>query len=170
MLNKQLSTTEHSPEKQLTYKHPSFTDHFTEFNYICPIASAFLFSFSTMKRYLLALSMGCTVIASMALASPVTGIAPIADCSMIVADTTPAAPRTYRHEVIALPDGTYGYDIFTGNRKLIHQATIPGIPGDKGFSRKGAADSVAYLVISKLKRNIFPPTVTPAELRQLRAL
>ena len=88
----------------------------------------------------------------------------------VLANHIPAAAKTYRYKVFAKPDGTYGYDIFSGAKKLIHQETIPGQPGNRGFVLQSSAAKVAGLVISKLQQNIFPPAVTTAELKQLQAL
>lgn len=92
-------------------------------------------------------------------------------CALLAApDSIPAAVKTYHYKVFARPDGAYGYDIFTGTKKLIRQETIPGQPGNRGFASQSKAAKVAGLVISKLQQNIFPPTVTTAELKQLQAL
>lgn len=87
-----------------------------------------------------------------------------------VTNSAPSADTTYHYKVFARPDSTYGYDIFKYGKKLIHQETIPGRPGNKGFTREQDAAKVAGLVISKLQQNIFPPAVTTAELKQLGVL
>jgi hypothetical protein len=70
--------------------------------------------------------------------------------------------------IIISPAGTdFGYDIFLHNKLLIHQPTIPGISGLKGFRNKEDAVKVAILVINKLKKNIFPPTVSQEEMQKL---
>jgi len=86
-------------------------------------------------------------------------------------DTVPAmaaASRNYHYKIFKNADSTYGYDIYAGSKKLIHQPIIPGQPGNKGFVRENAAAKVAGLVISKLQQNIFPPAVSTTELRELR--
>jgi len=50
---------------------------------------------------------------------------------------------------------------------LIHQASIPGIPGNDGFKAKSDAKKVALLVIEKLKKGEMPPTVTLDEMKKL---
>jgi hypothetical protein len=126
-----------------------------------------------MKSFLLATAVVCMTTGALATtieAKPVSLMALPARAIMAVPDSIPAAAKTYHYKVFAKPDGTYGYDIFTGAKKLIHQETIPGQPGNKGFARESSAVKVAGLIISKLQQNIFPPTVTTAELKQLQAL
>lgn len=104
------------------------------------------------------------------MAIPVAAGFPIVNVQQGLTDTIPAAPaatKSYHYKVFTSADGTYGYDIFTGSKKLIHQATVPGQPGNKGFTRENSAAKVAALVISKLQQNIFPPAVTTAELKEL---
>ncbi len=62
---------------------------------------------------------------------------------------------------------TYGYDIFIGLRKIIHQPSIPGISGSKGFARRLDAVKVARLVAEKLRHGIMPPAVTEEEMQAL---
>ena len=70
--------------------------------------------------------------------------------------------------IISLPDGGFGYDILVQDHLLIHQPAIPGLPGNKGFKTREDAQSVALLVIGKLKSNLMPPTVTVHELDSLQ--
>jgi hypothetical protein len=74
------------------------------------------------------------------------------------------------YKVIAADGGGYGYDIFSDGRLLIHQPSIPGVPGAAGFKRKEQSQKVAELVIQKLKKGEMPPTVSEDELRELKAL
>lgn len=119
---------------------------------------------------MLLICVACCLGTGQAMASPAAAIGPLAYMAPGLTDTvpaTPAATKSYHYKVFTSANGTYGYDIFTGPRKLIHQATIPGQPGNKGFTRKNSAGKVATLVMSKLQKNIFPPTVSTAELKQL---
>ena len=110
---------------------------------------------------------GCLAMAFNPLPAAIDGITP----SEITADrdTVPANP-TYQYRIIPVANNTYGYEIFSGNKKIIRQDCIPTVPGNKGFATKEAAGKVATLVISKLQQNIFPPSVTREELEKLKVL
>jgi len=88
---------------------------------------------------------------------------------IVTTDSTPASGG-YHYEVFSRPDGSFGYDIFSGSKKMIHQDCIPGQPGNKGFTTKESAGKVAALVVSKIQHRIFPPTITTEELKQLHVL
>lgn len=64
-------------------------------------------------------------------------------------------------------DGGFGYDIFIDGAEYVHQPTIPAVGGNKAFSTKDDAQSVADLAISKIKDGIIPPTITTDELQSL---
>lgn len=72
------------------------------------------------------------------------------------------------YKLIPAPGTTYGYDIYLHGHLLIHQTSIPGLPGNKGFRRKKDAARVAVLVVSKLQRGILPPAVSRKELDSLQ--
>lgn len=74
------------------------------------------------------------------------------------------------YSVINAAGGTYGYDIFADDKLLIHQPSIPGVPGNKGFESKASSGRVAELVIEKIKKGEMPPTVTQEEMKKLKAL
>ena len=71
---------------------------------------------------------------------------------------------------ISARGGTYGYDIVSGDKILIHQQTIPGIAGLTGFKRTIDAKKVARLVLNKLNKGIMPPTVAKADLEKLKIM
>lgn len=71
------------------------------------------------------------------------------------------------YKILAAPGNTYGYAIYLHGRLLIHQTSIPGLPGRKGFARKKDAEKVAGLVIKKLQDHILPPSVSRAEMDSL---
>jgi Domain of unknown function (DUF4907) len=73
-------------------------------------------------------------------------------------------------KVISADGGGFGYDIYSDGRMLIHQPSIPGMPGNAGFSRKEDSQKVAELVIKKLKRGETPPAVSEEELRELKVI
>jgi hypothetical protein len=72
--------------------------------------------------------------------------------------------------VIPTVNNTWGYDISIGKKLVIHQPSIPGIPGNEGFKTKTAAQKTADFVITKIKKGEMPPTVTMEELKKLKTL
>jgi hypothetical protein len=78
-----------------------------------------------------------------------------------------AAKTQFIYFVIKAEAGTYGYDIYSDGRQYIHQNTIPGRGGNKGFSDTASAGRTARLVIKKIKEGESPPTVTEADLKKL---
>jgi hypothetical protein len=77
---------------------------------------------------------------------------------------------TYTFKIINAPDKTFGYDVFTDGRLLIHQNSIPAVAGRKGFKTKAQAERIARLVISKLEAGVMPPSVKVDELKKLKAI
>jgi hypothetical protein len=71
------------------------------------------------------------------------------------------------HKITAAPNQTFGYDIFLDSRLLIHQPSVPGLPGTQGFIRKTDAEKIATLVIKKIENGTMPPTITLKELDSL---
>lgn len=76
----------------------------------------------------------------------------------------------YTVKLIHAGAGTYGYEIYTNNKRFIRQTTIPGVPGNKGFQRRADAQKVAALMVSKLSHGIMPPTVEKKEMDKLHVL
>jgi Domain of unknown function (DUF4907) len=64
----------------------------------------------------------------------------------------------------------WGYDIMVDGKIYIHQPNIPAIMGNSGFSSEEKAIAAGEFVISKIKNNILPPSVTPEELDSLGVL
>lgn len=73
-------------------------------------------------------------------------------------------------KVIPSINSTWGYDISIGDKLMIHQLNIPGIPGNEGFKTKKAAQKVADLVIRKMKKGEMPPSITVEELKKLKVI
>lgn len=73
------------------------------------------------------------------------------------------------YTIISAAANTFCYDIFSDGKLLIHQPSVPGMPGNKGFKDKASAEKVADLVIKKIKKGEMPPTVTTEELKKLKA-
>jgi hypothetical protein len=72
--------------------------------------------------------------------------------------------------IIPSANNTFGYDILSDGRPLVHQPMIPGLPGNEGFSTKEKAQTVAELVVKKIRNNKMPPTVTIEELSNMGVL
>jgi hypothetical protein len=72
------------------------------------------------------------------------------------------------YEIIDAPNHTYGYDVLSDDRLIIHQKSIPAMPGNEGFKTKADASKVAQLVIDKIKKGEMPPTVTIEEMQKLK--
>jgi len=85
-----------------------------------------------------------------------------------ITDTNPIARSRFNYVIIVAPHDTYGYDIYDDNHKLIHQPSIPGLPGNDGFKTKADALKVAQLVCDKLKNGEMPPSVSLKEMKQLK--
>ena len=67
-------------------------------------------------------------------------------------------------------ENTFGYEIWIDGQKTVVQSTIPSVPGNKGFATEEKARKVADLVVSKIKNNQMPPSITPKELDSLGVL
>jgi hypothetical protein len=78
------------------------------------------------------------------------------------------AKLTYK--IIDAPNHTFCYDVYADSRLLIHQTSIPAMPGNEGFKTKGDAEKVAELVIDKIKKGEMPPTVSIEELKKLKVI
>lgn len=82
----------------------------------------------------------------------------------------PYANANFSIEIINGIAGTFGYVIKMEGRNMIQQPNIPGMPGNQGFKTKEQSEKVAKFVITKIKKNIMPPSVTIEELDSLGVL
>lgn len=73
-------------------------------------------------------------------------------------------------KIIPSQENTFGYEIWIERQKTIHQPTIPSIAGNKGFASKEQAQKVADFVVSKIRNNQMPPSISPKELDSLGVL
>ena len=83
--------------------------------------------------------------------------------------STPSKPKSssnYTFFTHLQPEG-WGYSISEKGKRIIDQQTIPGVPGNQGFQTSEDAQKVAELVIEKLEKGVFPPTVSEEELQKL---
>lgn len=53
---------------------------------------------------------------------------------------------------------------------LVHQPSIPALPGNDGFRTKEQAQRVADFVVKKIRNNEMPPTVTIKDLNSMNVL
>lgn len=84
------------------------------------------------------------------------------------ADQFKTAVLDYR--IFPASAGTFGYDILADNRLLIHQPTVPGLEGEKGFKSDSLAVKVALLVIEKIRNGEMPPSLTTEEMKKAGVL
>ena len=80
------------------------------------------------------------------------------------------AGKELSYKVIPAVNNTFCYDIYANGKLMIHQPSKPGMQGNEGFKTKEQAQSVAGLVIAKIKKGIMPPSVTTDELQKLKAI
>ncbi len=73
-------------------------------------------------------------------------------------------------KILPSTNRTFGYDILLYGRPLVHQPTIPGLPGNEGFTTKERAQTVAEFVVKKIRNNEMPPTVTIEDLNNMGVL
>jgi hypothetical protein len=100
-------------------------------------------------------------------------------CATAGAQTTPLSgqqPATsiskteFAFKTICMSEGSFGYDIYQRGRLIIHQPTIPGMPGNNGFKDEATAARVAKLVLKKLEDGQMPPSLTVEELQKAKAI
>ena len=78
------------------------------------------------------------------------------------------AKLTYK--IISAKNKSWGYDIYVEGKLLIHQSSVPALPGNEGFKSKQAAGKVATKIIEKIRKGENPPSVTIEEMKALKAL
>lgn len=87
----------------------------------------------------------------------------------LFSNTTSAQVKDiYSYHVIKAPNNTWGYDIYKENKLVIHQTSKPAIEGNMGFSSVSKAQAVATIIIKKLRAGIIPPTITRAEIENVK--
>lgn len=74
------------------------------------------------------------------------------------------------YNVIDAPKQTYGYDVFADGRLMIHQTSVPALPGNEGFKTREDATKVALLVIDKIRKGTMPPTISIDEMKKLNVI
>ena len=84
-----------------------------------------------------------------------------------VTETPHQLPAGFSYQIIPSESDTYGYDIYKDGKLIIHQSSIPALPGNKGFKTKATAEAVAEAVIEKISKGEMPPTISTDELKEL---
>ena len=84
--------------------------------------------------------------------------------------TNASANTKLTWKIIDAPNHTYGYDVLADGRLIIHQKSIPAMPGNEGFRTQANASKVAQLVTGKIKKGEMPPTVTIEEMKKLKVI
>jgi hypothetical protein len=95
-----------------------------------------------------------------------SNLSPHIETKSVTRDSVPNLRVNY--QLITNTDHSYGYDIFINGILRVHQPTIPGMPGVRGFMRKEDAKKVASLVVKKVQNGMMPPTIETRELDSLR--
>jgi hypothetical protein len=71
------------------------------------------------------------------------------------------------YQIIDSQNNTFGYDVYRDGKLMIHQTSIPAMPGNDGFKTRDDAVKVAELVMFKIRKGEMPPTVTVEEMKEL---
>jgi len=93
--------------------------------------------------------------------------------SKVDAVQAPSYPKTevtdsLTYTIVTVDNYKFGYCIFKNRSLLIRQLHIPGAQGQEGFETRDDAARVARLVISKIKKETFPPSITSEELQNMK--
>jgi len=102
--------------------------------------------------------------------SPTTASVPPDSKAAVFPASGAHANTDLTHKVIAAPQGTWGYDVFADGRLMIHQTSVPALPGNEGFKTKDGATKVSLPVIAKIKNSEMPPTISIDEMKNLNAI
>ena len=82
-------------------------------------------------------------------------------------DSSAYKNSTITYNIIEAPNNTFGYDVLVNGSLMIHQISIPAMPGNEGFKTREDAATVAEMVMYKIRKGEMPPTVTPEEMKKL---
>ena len=85
-------------------------------------------------------------------------------------ETSAYANTKLTYKIIDAPNHTYGYDVFGDGKLMIHQTSVPALPGNEGFKTKDDATKVALLVIEKIRKGEMPPTISIDEMKTLSVI
>jgi hypothetical protein len=90
--------------------------------------------------------------------------------SVTTAPANPYENAVFEVKTFAVEAGGYGYEIYINGSKTIYQPTIPGLPGNTGFSTQEKAKRTGEFVAHKIRNNQMPPSVTVEELDSIGVL
>jgi hypothetical protein len=82
----------------------------------------------------------------------------------------PYAKADITTKIIPSANNTFGYDILLYGKPLVHQPSMPGLPGNEGFTTQERAQKVADFVVNKIRKNEMPPTVSMDDLNGMDVL
>ncbi|MEP3371890.1 MAG: DUF4907 domain-containing protein [Maribacter dokdonensis] len=77
----------------------------------------------------------------------------------------PSQNQIFESQIVSLDDG-FGYKILRGEKIVIVQEFVPGLPGKQQFVSKEEAQKTANLVLSKLEEG-KSPILLPTDLAKL---
>jgi hypothetical protein len=77
--------------------------------------------------------------------------------------------RVFRNDTVKTQEsiGGFGYDVMMNGRLYLHQPMIPAVQGLKTFNSEKDAKKMAEFVLTKIKNNVMPPTVSISEIDSL---
>jgi hypothetical protein len=61
----------------------------------------------------------------------------------------------------------WGYDIYLGGKKIIHQPIIPALPGNRSFKTEVDAQKIGFFAADKMLKGSSLPTISIMELDSL---
>jgi hypothetical protein len=82
----------------------------------------------------------------------------------------PYAKAELTTRIIPSANNSFGYDILLDRKLLVHQPNIPGLPGNEGFTTQERAQTVADIVVRKIRNNEMPPMVSMEDLNTMGVL
>ena len=75
--------------------------------------------------------------------------------------------KTYEVKDSAGKSQGWGYDIYVGNQKTIHQPIIPAVSGNRSFKTENDALKTGLFAVKKMKKESSLPTLLIKELDSL---
>ncbi|MEI6694498.1 MAG: DUF4907 domain-containing protein [Bacteroidota bacterium] len=95
----------------------------------------------------------------------ITTIIILNSCNQAANQLTSAKKDVYMIKLLKMDSSGWCYDIYKNDKITIHQPNIPAVDGNFAFKSKEDAIKTAALVVEKLKKNIFPPSLSLEEVK-----